>query len=278
MQFNVGHDRINHVNETKFDEEKEEDMNDNENSTKSASIADVTQIDAMIAEANAKKQKRAKSDPNAPKPVKAPRAPKEIDPAVEAARAAKIAERDAARAEKLALRAAIRDQKLGERAMAKELRDAARAEKIANRPAPHAAKLEKARAKLPTLTENAGNIVESMPHNDLTAADYLGIAEHLAFRARVLQTTSAVNDGVKLSVGDTVRINTGKNAGGVGTVSQVRRIRTMVNVPGVDKPVYCFISDVTAITPEIEGNDEVSLEEMNDLLNLLKQLPAENVA
>lgn len=216
-------------------------------------------IDALIAEAMAAKAKRAPGE-KPPKQAKV-KAEKQPDPDKEAAKAQRETEREAAKAK----RDAEREAKKGERAQAREAkkteREAKRAEKLAARQPAHLAKLEKARARLPKLTENGENVILAAQGQysggvALTAAESMAVAEHLIFEARSQQTHAAL--GLKLEEGSTVRVTTGKFAGKTGTVEKASRIRCHVRIPGVDKIAYLFTSDVEVFEPETVETDEES--------------------
>ena len=240
-------------------------MSESESSVEST--AKPTALDIAIAKAEARKAAKAKGEPapKAEKPAKAPKAEKPakvVDEAkvVAAARiaaekkaereqraqereAAKVA-RDAERAQNAAEHEARAAETAAQRAAKKAEKDAAKAAAKAAKPA-HTSKVEKARAKLPALSDDAQSAFQVATEN-LSRDQIEALSLHLAFHARLTATQQA--GGRKLAVGDTVRITNGKFAGKVGTVTKAQHIRCFANIEGVTKPVYLFKSDVELIT------------------------------
>jgi len=143
---------------------------------------------------------------------------------------------------------AARDLKRdAERSAAKAERDRARDERRAAREAqraqPHLAKVQKAEARLPKLTERAAAVFRDITVN-LTGAEASSLALHLNHHNRASATQRAV--GLKLEEGMQVRITGGdpRFIGQEGTVVRAQRIRCYVEVPGTKKPVYLLISEV----------------------------------
>lgn len=208
----------------------------------------MSRIDALIAQAKADKAKRAPGEkaPKQPKPAK------QADPEKEAAKAAKQAEREAKKAETQAAREAKRAERTAATAERRAAKQAEREAKKAAKPPAHLAKLQKAEAKLPALTPAAMAFVATS--GGLSAAELTAAAEHIAFRARSLQTQAALT--VKLEEGDAVRITTGKHAGRVGTLEKVARIHCFVQVEGLDKSLYLFTSDVEKVEQTVPADAE----------------------
>lgn len=136
-------------------------------------------------------------------------------------------------------------------------REAARAAKIAereaNRKPAHMAKVEKAAEKLPPLTDNAQEFLTNATEG-LTPAEVFTLAEHFKHFVRVQRTQAALE--MELGVGDTVRIKSGhpRFVGETGTVMKAQRIRCYVEVPGYDKQVYLFTSDVEVLQKAADGD------------------------
>ncbi len=111
----------------------------------------------------------------------------------------------------------------------------------------HMKKIATAAAKLPQMNSDA-----QLAFNDLTTnfsgAQLTALALHLAHHNRTVSTQRAAT--VQLKVGQTVCIAGGDHRfiGKVGVISKVQRIRCYVNIPGMEKPYYCFTSDVVPAT------------------------------
>lgn len=124
-------------------------------------------------------------------------------------------------------------------------RRAERAEKLAQKQV-HMKKIDNARSKLPQLNGYSQTVFDELIVN-LPAEQLTALALHLQHYNRLKATQRAVSTTIEL--GHEVKIIGGdpKFLGKVGTITEVRRIRCFVNVPGVKKPVYCFTSDVEVI-------------------------------
>ncbi|MCR4330920.1 MAG: hypothetical protein NUV49_03525 [Patescibacteria group bacterium] len=194
-------------------------MNDTSDTT------NATEIDAIIN--TAKARIAAKNGGTAPGESKAKRARLSTED-----RAERDAKREASKAERLAARDAKRAAK--------------QATLEANRKPAHMAKVDKAAEKLPTLTEAAQAAFDSATA-DLTPAEVFAVAEHFKHFVRVSRTSTALD--TKLNPGDQVLIKSGnaRFIGVQGTVIRSQRIRCYVEVPGYDKQVYLFTSDVSLI-------------------------------
>lgn len=168
-------------------------------------------IDAAIAKAKSRAAERTKNKPTV--------TPEER----EASRQAAKAERERIAAERKASKA------------------------VDTRPA-HMKKVENAAARLPQLGAVAqgtlDEIVRTLNSEQLTA-----LALHIQHHNRV-QATQRATAGVELKVGQVVRIIGGdpKYIGLTGSIETLRRIRCFVTVPGVNKPVYVFTSEVEPVT------------------------------
>jgi len=200
---------------------------------KTASTSDKTsQLDVAIAAARQRKAAKA-GNPNTPKG----RGSNAEKPARTRLSVEEKAARDASReAEKLAAKA-NRDRLRAEK---KATRDGAKAQ-------PHLAKVMKAAAKLPKLGERAQLLFSEITVN-LPAAEAASLALHLNHFNRANATARAI--GSKLEEGTPVRIVGGdpRFIGMTGTVVKAQRIRCYVEVAGAKKPVYCFTSEVEALS------------------------------
>jgi hypothetical protein len=147
-----------------------------------------------------------------------------------------------------ALRAAAKAKREAEREERRSKREAQAQEK-AGRPA-HMKKVNSAASKLPGLNEDANRVFDEVTTN-FSAEQISAIALHLQHFNRAKATERALTQ--KVEVGSRVRIMGGdpKFIGQEGTVSNVRRIRCFVDVPGAKKPVYLFTSDVSVVEEEI---------------------------
>lgn len=146
-----------------------------------------------------------------------------------AARAAKVAEREA---------------KKQAAAVARETRRAAKAAQTKG-PA-HMKKLDRAASKLPSLGDAAQSLFNEITTN-YSRDQITAISLHLQHFNRVKATERAL--GQKIVTGQEVRIIGGdpKFVGMTGTVSKAQRIRCYVSVPGFKRDVYCFTSDVEVV-------------------------------
>lgn len=191
------------------------------------------------------KEPKAKKE----KPVKAPKAAKEPKAkVVDEAKAAAKAERAAAKAAKMAELEAARAARKAERDAKKAEREAAKANKASTgAAAAHMKKVEKARAKLPTLSSEAELVYNEIISN-FGGPAVVAIAEHLKLYVRMSATQRATN-GAALEPGSTVRIVGGdpKFINMVGTVVKSQKLRSFVKVPGVRKDVYVFTTDLKVV-------------------------------
>ena len=147
------------------------------------------------------------------------------------AKAARDAEREAAREIRKAER---------------EARRAAKSSTAADRKPVHMKKVQNAAARLPELNDNMQLVFNEITAN-FSASQITAIALHLQHFNRAKATERATSQTV--TTGTRVRVIGGdpKFIGREGTVELARRIRCFVNVPGNNKPVYLFTSDVEVI-------------------------------
>lgn len=173
--------------------------------------------------------------------VEAPAAkPMKKDPA---AKAAREAERMVAQKKREAEREARR--------AAKAVEAESGSKKVA-----HMKKVERAASKLPALNDAATLLFNEAVVN-FSAEQLAALALHIQHFNRVKATERAVNQRVE--TGSRVRIVGGdpKFIGREGVVSLARRIRCFVDVPGVNKPVYLFTSDVQVLEAARESAEAV---------------------
>lgn len=153
--------------------------------------------------------------------------------------------RDAERAAKEAAASADRARK----AAAKEARRAEKeAEKAARLP-PHTKKIERLRAKLPTLETFAETLFRDATTN-LSSLQLEALAEHILLHNRVTATLRASSAPV-LPVGSSVRITAGpaKHVGRVGTVVASTALHVKVAVEGEKNPVYLYRGQAELVAP-----------------------------
>lgn len=224
-----------------------------ENSTRQISAEQAALIDAAIAKAKAARAARTSSvgtdtttDANA-----APKKDKDAE------RQAKKEQRDRDRAE----RQAAREQKKLEKKQERE------AQLAAKQPA-HMSKVLKAAERLPQLDEQATAIfaqIEALPNDQK-----LALAEHIRLNVRLTATQQAIETSATFQVGQRVIVTGGdvKLVGMVGTLTSVRRIRCLVELPDAGKEAYLFLSDVALYTGDepaeavaSEENEEEAVEE-----------------
>jgi hypothetical protein len=220
-------------------------MSENTNENKATEAASTTSettdvVDAALKAALARKRKAAKAAGGAKtaapsaKPAKAPKA--------------SDAEREAKKA-----------QIEADRKARKEAKEAERAEKLAlaqaNRKPAHMSKVEKAAERLPKLDGTAEHLFTDATAN-LSRDQVTALALHLQHFNRAQATERALS--AKLEVGANVRITGGdpRFIGLTGELSKVQRIRCYCTVPGLDRDVYLFTSDVEVLAAETEESEE----------------------
>lgn len=233
-------------------------------------MADMNKIDEAIQKAKAaQKAKMSKVETNSSEPkqpkAKAEKMTDEEKKARTLARAKELADkktaREQAKAEKVRARAEEKARKAEERA-AKKLSKAVDRLKSESRGPAHMKKVEKAAGKLPALTESLSDEVQTLV-SKYSVQELSRLIAHLAHSNRVQSTLNSGKFAAQLNVGDTVRIVSCENDPGVidrvGTITEVRKIRVLVNVPGHTRDVYLFNSDceVTESGATADVNEEV---------------------
>ena len=192
-----------------------------------------------------------------------------------AERKARADEAEATKAKKKLAREKVRAQKTAERELAKKAKNEERAAKKlakaaqkladeANKPAAHMSKVEKAAAKLPqlddTLQENLVELTENF-----TVPELSRLVAHLAHSNRVASTLASKD--IEFDVGDRVRIVASESdpslIGQEGVISEMRKIRVLLDVEGINHSVYLFASDCESLEEvEEEDTDEDSDDEV----------------
>lgn len=228
----ISHQRTRKLSKRKKDIHMSENTNENK-ATEAASTSETTDVvDAALKAALARKAAKAaggaKTAAPSAKPAKATDAEREAKKAqIEADRKARKEAKEAERAEKLALAQA-------------------------NRKPAHMSKVEKAAERLPRLEGTAEHLFTDATAN-LSRDQVTALALHLQHFNRAQATERALT--AKLEVGANVRITGGdpRFIGLTGELSKVQRIRCYCTVPGLDRDVYLFTSDVTVIEEDSES-------------------------
>lgn len=171
----------------------------------------------------------------------------------EAAKAKREEERTAraaSKAEKAAADAAAKSEKKAAREAAKAEKAAARLAAKADRKPAHMKKVERARAKLPALAEEATRLFDEITTN-LSIQQIEVIAGHLLVQARAMRTMRA-QGAVAPKLGETVRIVGGdpKFVGMTGEVVHSHKLRLLVKVEGLKKPVYLYTGETEPLPAE----------------------------
>lgn len=233
-------------------------MTTEENSTDNT--VKLTNLDKMLIEAKKRKaEKEALKDGGGEKPASPvddgtlTETPPVVTPADKAAAAAKrAADREArkvAKAAEEALKEVARKLKAEEKAAKKAAKEA---EKTSKGPA-HMKKVDRARAKLPALTDEAA-IVFSDATMNLNAQQIDALAQHLMVHNRAMRTIRA-NATIPMAIGTTVRITGGeaKYVGLIGKVVHSQKLRAKVAVTGFTNPVYIYTGEAEIyIAPKAE--------------------------
>lgn len=220
-------------------------------------------IDRALAAARARKAARVDAGldaPEAPKPAAkaVPKPAKEVKPvkakptdeAREAARLVREAERakrNEEKAAKLAEAKAAKEAKKSAAAAAKaEALQARAAAKKNSTESAHLRKVERARAKLPKLGEEAQKTFDELT-NSMSIAQLEALAQHLLVQSRAIRTIRSVKQA-PVTVGDKVRVVGGDNSfvGLIGEVVVAGKLRVQVKVEERNKPLYLFRADVEA--------------------------------
>lgn len=224
--------------------------------TQNAPVNKMSAIDRALAAAKARRAASGEPvevvvKPKAEKPAK--------EPKVKADKAAEKAQRDSANAELTALqKSAKAEKKAAEeaaKAERKAKRDAEREERRAAKAATsndkkpsHMKKVERARAKCPSLGGEASRILDDATQV-LSIQQLDALSQHLAVVARE-KRTSLANSTKPLAMGATVRITGGeaKYIGMTGEVVHTNKLRAKVSVPGVRKPVYIYTGEAVPVS------------------------------
>ena len=223
--------------------------------TNTAPALNISKIDAAIAAAKARKAAREAALQEA---AQAPQdsAVSESGDSNDTSSSHELSDADKRQSNRAAKKAMILADREARKAAKQAERSAKKETKVAQRSGPaHMSKVDKAAAKLPTLTSEAKALLDdctSQLHPDQLAA----LALHIQHINRVNATQRALS--AKVEAGTAVRIIGGdpKFVGRTGVVFKAQRIRCYVTVPGVNRPVYLFTSDVTPV--EVETLPEVS--------------------
>ena len=223
--------------------------------TNTAPALNISKIDAAIAAAKARKAAREAALQEA---AQAPQdsAVSESGDSSDTSSSYELSDADKRQSTRAAKKAMILADREARKAAKQAERSAKKETKVAQRSGPaHMSKVDKAAAKLPTLTSEAKALLDdctSQLHPDQLAA----LALHIQHINRVNATQRALS--AKVEAGTAVRIIGGdpKFVGRTGVVFKAQRIRCYVTVPGVNRPVYLFTSDVTPV--EVETLPEVS--------------------
>lgn len=215
-----------------------------------------TKQNVQEAIANAKAEQRKKMQSVDKEKAKDSGSSAKVSPEEKAERAKKLAEereakkqeRERVRAQKKAEREALQAQKKKEREAKKIAKELERKAKLANRPPAHMSKVEKAAAKLPELNEELAEHVANLTEN-YNVAELSRLVAHLQHSNRARSTLASAD--VEFEVGQRVRIVASENDPSlidqVGTVTEMRKIRVLLEVEGVNRPVYLFASDCEAL-------------------------------
>jgi len=197
----------------------------------------ISAIDRALAAAKARKAASEDGVDGGMKPKAALSSPK----ATPEERAAEKAAKEADRAQRKAAREV-------ERAARRQAKEAAKASK---KPA-HMKKVERALSRLPSLSE-ATQILFSEITCNLSAQQIDALSQHLQHHNRFMATVNSV-EANPFPVGTIVRVTGGdpKFIGMAGSVVKSRRLRTKVQVPGMEKLVYIFTSQAEVLPSEVE--------------------------
>ena len=217
--------------------------------TNTAPAVNLSKIDAAIAAAKARKAAREAALQEA---GPAPQDPVVIEPGdgSDASPSDDLTgadKRPSTRAAKKAMILADREaRKAAKAAQRQEKKEA----KVSPRTGPaHMSKVDKAAAKLPSLIDETKQLFGDITQQ-LDAEQIAALVLHLQHHNRVNATQRALT--AKVEAGTAVRIIGGdpKFIGRTGVVFKAQRIRCYVTVPGVNRPVYLFTSDVTPVEVE----------------------------
>lgn len=203
---------------------------DNEKTNPGLTDQGISEIDKALQAARARKAKRGENTAaavpaqKAEKPARAPKATDE---------------------EKAAKKAAREQERQAQKEARAQAREAKRAERQASKGPAHMAKVERAAARLPSLSRAAQTEVQAITAG-FSAGEVAAIAAHLQHFNRQKATERSI--GRQLTVGQRVRITGGEGRyiGREGTVAKAQKIRAYIDV-GEKKPLYVFIADVESL-------------------------------
>jgi len=217
--------------------------------TNTTPALNISKIDAAIAAAKARKAARdaarQEAGPTSQDPVMS-----EPGDNVDASPSDDLTDADKRQSHRAAKKAMILADREARKVAKEAERQKKKETKVAQRTGPaHMSKVDKAAERLPTLTSEAKALLDdctSQLHPDQLAA----LALHIQHINRVNATQRALS--AKVEAGTAVRIVGGdpKFIGRTGVVFKAQRIRCYVTVPGVNRPVYLFTSDVTPVEVE----------------------------
>ena len=128
---------------------------------------------------------------------------------------------------------------------------------------PHIRRAEKSAAKLPALSEAANEVLSlalGLSHEDLNA-----VMAHVNHKVRMktLQDAVQLRSSAAITAGMTVRIMSGRHAGKVAKVKEVKRIRCHVTLVGgaEDRVIYLFTSEVEPVEAETVSAETEALKQ-----------------
>ena len=217
--------------------------------TNTTPALNISKIDAAIAAAKARKAARdaarQEAGPTSQDPVMS-----EPGDNVDASPSDDLTDADKRQSHRAAKKAMILADREARKVAKEAERQKKKETKVAQRTGPaHMSKVDKAAAKLPTLLDETKQLFNDITQQ-LHADQITALVLHLQHHNRVNATQRALT--AKVETGTAVRIVGGdpKFIGRTGVVFKAQRIRCYVTVPGVNRPVYLFTSDVTPVELE----------------------------
>jgi hypothetical protein len=124
-------------------------------------------------------------------------------------------------------------------------------------------KVVRAGEKLPQLDDETRTVMEYVRDHGLSLGQTTTLCAHLQHLARIKATLASAE--VRLEQGQQVRILSSDRdprlIGKIGTISQVRKIRVLVSVPGQRNEAYLFASDVCPITEDTTEVETITTDE-----------------
>ena len=213
------------------------------------SLNNLSKIDAAIAAAKARKAAREAARAEAPPAAQDLEMSEPVDN-VDVSPSDDLTDTDKRQSTRAAKKAMILADREARKAAKAAQRQEKKETKVAQRSGPaHMSKVDKAAAKLPTLLDETKQLFSDITQQ-LHADQITALVLHLQHHNRVNATQRALT--AKVEAGTAVRIVGGdpKFIGRTGVVFKAQRIRCYVTVPGVNRPVYLFTSDVTPIEVE----------------------------